>query len=246
MDLSSFVIKERTMNPDETPRGSDPRAQQQQAQPSPQQSQGAASSAASSSLQQGGVQAGGGRGAVAERGPSYGMPSLFGGGPFELLRRLDEDMDRLFDEVWGGGGRRTLRGPTRGAGSAPTLWTPQVEMCEQGGKFHVYADLPGLRKEDVKLSIEDDAIVLQGERRSSREEGEREGGGFYRSERGYGSFYRTIPLPEGIDSETAEASFRDGVLDVCFDAPARQQRTRHLEIKEAPAAGTAAPRSEHH
>jgi HSP20 family protein len=124
---------------------------------------------------------------------------------------------------------------------------PQVEMCEQGGKFHVYADLPGLRKEDVKLSIEDDAIVLQGERRSSSEEGER--GGFYRSERSYGSFYRSIPLPEGIDSETAEASFRDGVLDICFDAPAREQRTRHLEIKDAPAtgaAGAATPRSDHH
>ena len=234
------------MNPNEAPRGSDPRAQQQPSQPSPQQPQGAASGGSpSSTSHQGSLQAGGGRGAVAQREPSYGMPSLFGGGPFELLRRLDEDMDRLFDEVWGGG-RRALRGPTRGAGSAPTLWTPQVEMCEQGGKFHVYADLPGLRKEDVKLSIEDDAIVLQGERRSSREEGEREGGGFYRSERGYGSFYRTIPLPEGIDSETAEASFRDGVLDVCFDAPARQQRTRHLEIKEAPAAGAAAPRSDHH
>jgi HSP20 family protein len=235
------------MNPNETPRGTDPRAQPQsqssQQQP-PAGASGGATPSAPSQQRGGGVQAGGGPGSVAQRGPSYGMPSLFGGGPFDLLRRLDEDMDRLFDEFIGGS-RRGLRGSSRGS-AAPTLWTPQVEMCEQDGKFHVYADLPGLRKEDVKLSIEDDAIVLQGERRSSREEGEREGGGFYRSERSYGSFYRTIALPEGIDSETAEASFRDGVLDVCFDAPARQQRTRHLEIKEAPAADTAAPRSDHH
>jgi HSP20 family protein len=239
------------MTPNDTSRGADPRAPQQQsqtAQTAQTAPQGTASGGASSSSVQrqgGDVQTRGGRGAVAQPASSDGMPSLFGGGPFELLRRLDEDMDRLFDEVWGGGGRRSLRGPTRGAGNAPTLWTPQVEMCEQGGKFHVYADLPGLRKEDVKLSIEDDAIVLQGERRSSNQEGER-GGGFYRSERSYGSFYRTIPLPEGIDSETAEASFRDGVLDVCFDAPARQQRTRHLEIKDEPATGGAAPRSDHH
>jgi len=237
------------MNPNETPRASEPRAQQSQSQAQPSQQQPStvtpASATPSSPSQQRGGMAGGG--AMARPGPSYGMPSLFGGNPFELLRRLDQDMDRLFDEVWGGG-RRALRGhPERAAGGAPALWVPQVEMCEQGGKFHVYADLPGLRKEDVKLSIEDDAIVLQGERRSSNEEGER-GGGFYRSERSYGSFYRSIPLPEGIDSQTAEASFRDGVLDICFDAPARQQRTRHLEIKDAPTSPGAAatPRSDHH
>lgn len=172
-------------------------------------------------------------GSLAREGPtSYGMPSIFRGGPFEMLRRLDEDMDRLFDEFWGGGGgRRFLRGGARAPSDMPTLWVPQVEMCQQGGKFHVYADLPGMKKDDVKVSIEGDAITLQGERRANAEEGGQQGG-YWRSERSYGSFYRTIPLPEGIDTQTAEASFRDGVLDICFDAPRQTDRARQLEIKD--------------
>ena len=161
---------------------------------------------------------------------SGGMPSLFGarGGPFEMLRRLDEDMDRLFNQFWGGG-RNLLRG--RGA-DVQSMWMPQVEMREHGGKLHVYADLPGLRKEDVKLSVEGDQLILQGERRSSHEEGQ-QGSSFYHTERSYGSFYRSIPLPEGVDAQNVEANFRDGVLDVTFDAPRRpQQQTRQIEIRD--------------
>lgn len=167
-------------------------------------------------------------GAPSRRGAG-GMPSLFGGrgSPFEMLRRLDEDMDRLFHQFWGGG-----RNLMRGRGSEPSMWMPQVEVCEQGGKLHVFADLPGMKKEDVKLSMEGDQLILQGERRSSQEEGQ-QGGGFYHSERSYGSFYRSIPLPEGVDPQTVDASFRDGVLDVCFDAPrAPQQQSRQIEIRE--------------
>lgn len=158
------------------------------------------------------------------------MPSLFSGrgGPFDMLRRLDEDIDRLFQQFWGGG-RGLMR---RGAGEAPSMWAPQVELCERDGKLHVYADLPGLRREDVKVSMEGDQLVLEGERRSQHEEGQ-PGSGFFHSERSYGTFYRSIPLPEGVDPQTADASFRDGVLDVCFDAPKtmRQQR-RQIDVRD--------------
>lgn len=167
-------------------------------------------------------------GALSRR--SGGMPSMFGGrgGPFDVFRRLDEDMDRLFQHFWGGG-RSVMRG--RGT-DTQSMWMPQVEVCEQGGKLHVFADLPGMKKEDVKLSMEGDQLIVQGERRSSHEEGQ-QGSGFYQSERSYGSFYRSIPLPEGVDPQTAEASFRDGVLDVCFDAPRTpQQQARQIEIRD--------------
>jgi HSP20 family protein len=207
------------------------RSTQSQAQQQPSSSSGGSTSPSSSQQQPGAGGSSGGRGALAQRASSpYGMPSLFGRGPFELLRRLDEDMDRLFDEFWGGN-RHYLRGGVAGASRAPSLWVPQVEMCEQGGKFHVYADLPGLKKDDVKISVEGDSIVLQGERRSSSESGER-GRDYYHSERSYGSFYRAIPLPEGVDAGTAEASFKDGVLDVCFDAPKQSRASRYLEIKD--------------
>jgi HSP20 family protein len=166
-------------------------------------------------------------GSLSRRGG--GAPSLFGArsSPFDMLRRLDEDVDRLFQQIWGGG-RSLMRGR---ASDVPSVWMPQVELREEGGKLHVCADLPGLKKQDVKLSIEGDQLVLQGERQSSREEGER-GGNFYHSERSYGSFYRSIPLPEGVDPQTAQADFKDGVLDVTFDAPRRpQQQSRQIEIR---------------
>jgi HSP20 family protein len=168
------------------------------------------------------------RGGQLSRGGG-GMPSLFGtrASPFDMLRRLDEDVDRLFQQIWGGGRRSLMRG--RGA-DAPSTWMPQVEVTEEGGKLHVYADLPGLKKEDVKLSLEGDQLVLQGERQSSREEGQ-QGGSYYHSERSYGSFYRSIPLPEGVDPQTAQANFKDGVLDVTFEAPRRpQQQSRQIDI----------------
>ena len=169
------------------------------------------------------------RGGQLSRGGSGGMPSLFGtrASPFDMLRRLDEDVDRLFQQIWGGGRRSLMRG--RGA-DAQSTWMPQVEVTEEGGKLHVYADLPGLKKEDVKLSVEGDQLVLQGERQSSREEGQ-QGGSYYHSERSYGSFYRSIPLPEGVDPQTAHANFKDGVLDVTFEAPRRpQQQSRQIDI----------------
>lgn len=158
-----------------------------------------------------------------------GMPSLFGtrGSPFDMLRRLDEDVDRLFQQIWGGGRRGLMRSR---ASDTQSMWMPQVEVTEEGGKLHVYADLPGLKKEDVKLSLEGDQLVLQGERQSSREEGQ-QGSSYYHSERSYGSFYRSIPLPEGVDPQTAQANFKDGVLDVTFDAPrAPQQQSRQIDI----------------
>jgi HSP20 family protein len=184
--------------------------------------------------QQGGVQQGGAQQgtSLSRRGSDSGsgMPSLFGtrSNPFDMLRRLDEDVDRLFQQIWGGG-RSLMRGR---AADTQSVWMPQVEMREDGGKLHVCADLPGLKKEDVKLSLEGDQLIVQGERQSSREEGDREGGSFYHSERSYGSFYRSITLPEGVDPQTAQAEFKDGVLDVTFEAPRRpQQQSRQLEIR---------------
>jgi HSP20 family protein len=150
----------------------------------------------------------------------YGMPSLFrgDGGPFALLRQLDDDMNRLFDEFSSG----RLSGGEGG-------WLPQIEMCERDGRLHVYADLPGMTKDDIKVDLTEGQLTLQGERRSAEEGGEQQQG-YYRSERSYGSFYRSIPLPDGVNVDSAQASFRDGVLDVSFDAPKQQRRGRTLTI----------------
>jgi HSP20 family protein len=86
-----------------------------------------------------------------------------------------------------------------------------------------------MKRDDISVRVEDDEVILQGER---RQESSGNQGGYYRSERSYGSFYRTIPLPEGTNADSAQASFRDGVLEIELDAPREQQRGRRLEIRE--------------
>lgn len=174
-----------------------------------------------------------------------GFPDLHsgfgGGGPFQLISRLSDEMDRIFETF--GMGSAWPRSTGRGAQSGPaaqggqglrTLWAPHIEVAERNGKLLIQADLPGVRKEDVDVQIEDDAVIIQGQR---HQENERNEGGFYHSERSYGTFYRVIPLPEGTDAEQANATFRDGVLQIEVPVPQQRQRGRRLEIRDASGGG---------
>lgn len=177
---------------------------------------------------------------LARRDRDFGVPSVFGGGPFSLLRRMEQEMDRMFEQFGlEGFGARGALSPRQGMGfgGMPSLWQPQVEVFERDGKLHVCTDLPGMKKEDINVSVEDDMVIIQGERHSSNEDQDPQKG-FYRSERSYGSFYRAIPLPGGVNAEKADASFRDGVLDITFDAPVQQGRGRKLEITDASTSGS--------
>ncbi len=117
-----------------------------------------------------------------------------------------------------GGALASLETPT---------WLPQVEVFERDGKLTIRADLPGLSKDDIDVNITNDTVVIRGERQQEREENEE---GYYRSERSYGSFYRAIPLPSGINVEQAKATFHDGVLEITMPASERQQQSRRIEI----------------
>jgi HSP20 family protein len=145
--------------------------------------------------------------------------------PFRAMQRMADEMDRLFDDF--GFGRRGLRPSWRETGAE--LWAPQVEVFQKNHELTIRADLPGLKREDVTVDITDNDVTIQGERKHEKEE-EREG--YYRSERGYGSFCRVIPLPEGAISEQAKASFKDGVLEITMPAPPAS-KGRRLEIAEA-------------
>lgn len=105
---------------------------------------------------------------------------------------------------------------------------PAVEVLECDGQFVVRADVPGLRKDQVNVEIEGGNLVISGERSQEHEERR---GTFYRSERVYGSFYRVIPLPEGVDPNQAKATFDNGVLEVTMPAPQRTEPKR-IEIRE--------------
>ncbi len=123
------------------------------------------------------------------------------------MRRMADDMDRLF-ENFGLGRAFGLGAPGsvwRGvAAEDQSAWLPEVETFRRGDKLVVRADLPGLKKDDVKAEIDNGMLTISGHRSSEREENRDE---FYRSERSYGSFYRAIPLPEGVESDNCEATF---------------------------------------
>src|SRR5262249_36611913 len=104
--------------------------------------------------------------------------------PFTFIRRFAEEMDRMFDEVALGGRGPRIEVQGRGARS----WLPQLEVFERNGKFVVRADLPGIKREDVGVDIEDDQLTIEGHRHEEEEHGE---GDAYRSERQYGVFRRT-------------------------------------------------------
>lgn len=147
---------------------------------------------------------------------------LFGAGPFGMVRRLQDDFDRLFGF-----------GPAWGSSSLSSReiadWSPALEAFQRGNEFVVRAEVPGLSREDLTVEVGEDALTIRGERKYDHEE-EREG--VFRSERSYGSFCRVVPLPEGAVGESAKASFKEGVLEVVVQAPSQEvRRGRRIEIE---------------
>jgi HSP20 family protein len=142
--------------------------------------------------------------------------------PFSMMRRFADEMDRMFE---GFGFPNVER---LGPWTSAERFLPEVEIFERDGKLVVRADLPGLTKDDVKVDIMEDAIILEGERKYEHEEREE---GVYRSERGYGRFRREIPLPEGVKTDTATATFKNGVLEITMDAPQAAKGRRRIQIQ---------------
>jgi HSP20 family protein len=151
--------------------------------------------------------------------------------PFGFMRRFSEDMDRLFEDFIRNpfGLSQTGRGLLSQLG-AQRAWAPNIEVFQRDSDFVVRAELPGLNKDDVQVEINNDMLTISGERQQEREENR---GGVYHSERSYGTFYRSIPLPEGVIPESAQATFKDGVLEITLQAPPSQvTKGRRLEIKD--------------
>jgi len=159
-----------------------------------------------------------------------------GSSPFSFMRRFMSDMDRLFGEFGMGSGLSSSLSPYGQSGGWVSAWSPQVDIFERNGQLVVHADLPGLRSEDVRVNVEDDALTISGERRHEHEHKE---GGVYQCERSYGSFERTVPLPQGVNPDSVQASFENGVLEVTMPMPKGQsQRGKTIPIGAKAPQGT--------
>ena len=150
--------------------------------------------------------------------------AALGVSPFRVLQRFADEIDRMFDDI----GRRWGGMPAFRERATADMWAPQIEVFQRENELVIRADLPGMKRDDITVDITEDAVTIQGERRQESED-EREG--VYRSERVYGSFYRAIPLPEAAIIEQANATFRDGVLEITMPVPPKS-KGRRIEIGE--------------
>lgn len=169
---------------------------------------------------------------------------FFGPTPFNMMRRFMDDIDRLFE---GFNGIQPFPFKTmesflpEWSQIEKTMWSPQIEILKNDHTMTIRADLPGLKPEDVDVELVEGMLNLSGERKQETEE---EKDGFYRSERSYGSFFRSIPLPDGVKPEDATAKFENGVLEVKLAIPLPEKRgkieitTAEPEPPKAVAAGT--------
>jgi HSP20 family protein len=130
---------------------------------------------------------------------------------------LQGDMNRLFDAFFQG------RGSSRGASSAMQRWIPPMDLTEADGEYVLRADLPGLSKEEVEIEVKDDVLTISGERKSEHHDN---GEGFYRVERSFGRFSRSLDLPAGVDAASVTAEFENGVLEVRIPKPEEHQPTK--------------------
>jgi|SRR5882672_1513653 len=146
------------------------------------------------------------------------LSRLFGADPFRLMHE-------------------TLRDPIGGFGQldrwfgdfSPSLFQPRVDVVDDGNALSITAELPGMDRADVEILIEDDALILRGEKRLENKSEEK---GCYRVERAFGNFQRVIPLPEGTDPQRAEAKFDKGVLTVRVPKTTTSKSDqRRVEIK---------------
>jgi HSP20 family protein len=173
------------------------------------------------------------------RGPALSRWSL-PPSPWELLRRMSDDMNRAAEDFRGGRMSDTSR-PQRSSSGViatnssaspmaqmePMAWVPDVEVVRQPNDLVVLVDLPGIAPDEIDISINDGLLTIAGERMMEQRD---EQDGFVRTERSYGSFMRTVILPDGADESRIQAKIDNGVLEI--DVPlAGDSHARRIPVK---------------
>ncbi len=139
--------------------------------------------------------------------------------PFALLRK---EMDELFDNFFQGFDLEPF-------GGRLGAFSPDIDVVENDREIKIKAELPGMDEKDIEVSINEDTLTIRGEK---KEEQEDKGKDYYRMERSYGSFTRTIPLPVEVETDKAEAKFKKGVLTVTLPKTAKAvEGTKKIAVK---------------
>ncbi|HET7478068.1 MAG TPA: Hsp20/alpha crystallin family protein [Rubrobacteraceae bacterium] len=144
--------------------------------------------------------------------------------PFRGFMDVQGEFDRLFDEMmrnvpWRGSGQRSAK---------PATWAPAIDVLTKDGDLLIRAELPGVKQEDVDITLSQGLLTISGKSGAEREE---QHGGYYVRERRQGSFRRSIALPEGTDESKIQARFEDGVLEVTVTGAAAIEEPKRIQIE---------------
>ena len=142
--------------------------------------------------------------------------------PFRELEEVSDRLNRMF--------ARPVASGTNGKETMIVAdWTPSVDISETEGEYLIKAENPDVKKEDVKVTVEDGVLTIQGQRKQEKEE---KGTKYHRIERSYGSFVRTFSLPDVIETDRVKAEFKDGVLNLHLPKSERA-KPKAIEVKVA-------------
>jgi HSP20 family protein len=139
--------------------------------------------------------------------------------PTRDLLSIRDEMNRLFDNFFTGL-------PERRRGLLEGEWAPSVDIAETDNEVVVTAELPGIKQDDVDITITDDVLTLKGEKKEEKEVKEKN---YHRIERSYGSFQRSISLPAGVQADKAKATYKDGVLHITVPK-AEEAKPKQIKI----------------
>jgi HSP20 family protein len=157
-----------------------------------------------------------------------GLGLLGGNDPFLSLHR---EMNRLFDDVLRGTGLPA----TSSQGQGGSFVTAHMDVSETDKEIRITAELPGVTEQDIDVSLDDDVLTIRGEKKFERRNDKEN---FHFVERSYGTFQRSLRLPNSVDPEQVQASFENGVLTVTVPKTEQRQRSRRIQVQGTGAQGT--------
>jgi HSP20 family protein len=150
------------------------------------------------------------------------MANLARWDPFQDLLSIQDEMNQLFGQAMGQGGRAATRGEV-----GTRAWAPALDIAERNDAYVVTVEVPGIEPEQLDITLENGALTISGERRFESETSEQQ---YHRIERRYGAFRRSITLPDRVKADAIEASFEDGLLQVVVPK-AEEAKPKRIEVR---------------
>lgn len=144
--------------------------------------------------------------------------------PYRGFRDVRREMEQMFDDMFGMMGRA----PANRRVQEMAEWAPAMDVLRREGDLVIRAELPGVKLEDVDITVQNGVLNISGEHKVEEETGR---GGYYMKERRHGSFRRSLTLPEGVDEDSINARFQDGVLEVTVAGAAAVREPKRIQIE---------------